>query len=603
MISKVNIENIKGYGIPGRTINLNLSVSKINLCIAPNGFGKSSLAIAFESLKRNRLNVSQDNKHYENQDAPSKIVLTMDDIDYVADENKNDLSSVIRVCVINNRTCVDYTKKVFSHIVNVNAFSKIEELIICNVPPKVVPKYTIRNIRKEFGDNGKILFPINELLNNSNFLVDLRKINNVLNKYNAKKRKELLQSIINNIANLRGNTDEVISQIEDLWFSDLELEEFYSYYLETFSKYLMDKPKIHAFIIFYQLLYLWEHERDNLISLVIRAQYDIYKERIDANLHLLNTTGQIIQTTEKNGELILEFPKAETISNGQRDVLTFAAELMIFKASINEDKKYLLIIDEVFDYLDDANTLAAQYYLSKIVNSNKGNIYIMLLTHLNPFSFRNYVFNPRMINEVYLSESVPLATNDMKTFIAFREWLEPQKHPERQGLYDDISKDILHYNPNAVDHSNDIASYHKHGVKSTWGNPDTFKEMLISELNKYLTFNPTYDPYAVAVALRLKVEKTMYLSLSNQNLKDAFIDTHKTNEKLEFCENNGIMVPDAYFIVNSIHNSADHLKQNPLTGAFEEKQMVYKLSNNVVHHIISELFEYDGNPITKEAIS
>lgn len=387
-----------------------------------------------------------------------------------------------------------------------------------------------------------------------------------------KKRKDLLQSIINKIANLRGNTDEVMSQIEDSWLSDLELEEFYSRFLKTFSKYLMYKPKIHAFIIFYQLLYLWEHERDNLMSLVTRAEYDIYKGRIDANLHLLNTTGQMIQTTEKNGELILEFPKAETISNGQKDVLTFAAELMIFKASINKDKKYLLIIDKVFDYLDDANTLAAQYYLSKIVNSNKGNIYIMLLTHLNPFSFRNYVFNPRMINEVYLSESVPLATNDMKTFIAFREWLEPRKHPERQGLYDDISKDILHYNPNAVDHSNDIASYHKPGVKSTWGNPDTFKEMLISELNKYLTFNPTYDPYAVAVALRLKVEKTMYLSLSNQNLKDAFIGTHKTNDKLEFCENNGIMVPDAYFIVNSIHNSADHLKQNPLTGAFEENK-------------------------------
>lgn len=363
-----------------------------------------------------------------------------------------------------------------------------------------------------------------------------------------------------------------MSQIEDSWLSDLELEEFYSRFLKTFSKYLMYKPKIHAFIIFYQLLYLWEHERDNLMSLVTRAEYDIYKGRIDANLHLLNTTGQMIQTTEKNGELILEFPKAETISNGQKDVLTFAAELMIFKASINKDKKYLLIIDKVFDYLDDANTLAAQYYLSKIVNSNKGNIYIMLLTHLNPFSFRNYVFNPRMINEVYLSESVPLATNDMKTFIAFREWLEPRKHPERQGLYDDISKDILHYNPNAVDHSNDIASYHKPGVKSTWGNPDTFKEMLISELNKYLTFNPTYDPYAVAVALRLKVEKTMYLSLSNQNLKDAFIGTHKTNDKLEFCENNGIMVPDAYFIVNSIHNSTDHLKQNPLTGAFEENK-------------------------------
>lgn len=129
-----------------------------------------------------------------------------------------------------------------------------------------------------------------------------------------------------------------------------------------------------------------------------------------------------------------------------------------------------------------------------------------------------------------------------------------------------------------------------------------FKEMLISELNKYLSFNQIYDPYAVAVALRLRVEKFMYISLSSQELKDDFVNTHKTNKKLDFCERNGIIVPDAFFIVNSIHNSADHLKQNPVTGIFEEKQMVYKLNNNVVHHIIAELFNYDGTPITTSSI-
>ena len=80
-----------------------------------------------------------------------------------------------------------------------------------------------------------------------------------------------------------------------------------------------------------------------------------------------------------------------------------------------------------------------------------------------------------------------------------------------------------------------------------------FKEMLISELNKYLSFNQIYDPYAVAVALRLRVEKFMYISLSSQELKDDFVNTHKTNKKLDFCERNGIIVPDAFFIVNSIH--------------------------------------------------
>ena len=226
----------------------------------------------------------------------------------------------------------------------------------------------------------------------------------------------------------------------------------------------------------------------------------------------------------------------------------------------------------------------------------------MLLTHLNPYTFRNYVFNPKMINEVYLSETQPLASVDVKSFIAFREWLNPSMYPDHQGLYNNMSRDLFHYNPYATDHSTEIESHRRPGVKSTWGEPTRFKTMLISELNKYLNNDPTYDPYAVAIALRLRVEKIMYSDLPNQAIKDAFVETHTTNKKLEFCENNGIIVPDAYFIVNSIHNSADHLKQNQITGIFEEKQMVYKLSNNVVYHIIAKLFCYEGLPITVDTI-
>lgn len=336
--------------------------------------------------------------------------------------------------------------------------------------------------------------------------------------------------------------------------------------------------------------------------MVERAKYERYRDRINANLQLLDTTGQSIQAIEKDGQLVIVFPHADTMSNGQRDVLTFAAELMIIKSSLRQDRKYLIIIDEVFDYLDDANTLAAQYYLSDIVKSNADNIYVMLLTHLNPHTFRNYVFNPKMINEVYLCDTQPVASNDVKSFIAFREWLNPKTNPANQDLYNKMSRDIFHYNPNATDHSAEIAIHRRPGVKSTWGDPIRLKAMLVTELNKYLNNEPIYDPYAVAIALRLRVEKVMYLDLPNQALKDAFVETHTTNKKLEFCEDNGIIVPDAYFIVNSIHNSANHLKQNQVTGIFEEKQMVYKLNNNVVHHIIANLFCYDGTPITIDAI-
>lgn len=112
-----------------------------------------------------------------------------------------------------------------------------------------------------------------------------------------------------------------------------------------------------------------------------------------------------------------------------------------------------------------------------------------------------------------------------------------------------------------------------------------------------------YDPYAVALALRLRVEKVMYAKLRSEQLKENFIITHKTNEKLKFCEDNNIPVPDAYFIVNAIHNSSDHLRVNPVKGKFEEKAMVYKLQNGVIKNVLKKLFNYQGKALGVSTIS
>ena len=76
MINKIRSENVKGYDVQGKDLNVNLDPTKINLCVAPNGFGKSSLATAFESLKRSRLEISEDNKHIGEKNEPSSLKLT-----------------------------------------------------------------------------------------------------------------------------------------------------------------------------------------------------------------------------------------------------------------------------------------------------------------------------------------------------------------------------------------------------------------------------------------------------------------------------------------------------------------------------------------------
>lgn len=56
--------------------------------------------------------------------------------------------------------------------------------------------------------------------------------------------------MINNIAALEGNSDKVISQIEDAWFSALETEEYYAEFLKYYKSLFRGKSKIYAFNLF-----------------------------------------------------------------------------------------------------------------------------------------------------------------------------------------------------------------------------------------------------------------------------------------------------------------------------------------------------------------
>ncbi len=52
-IKSIEIKNVKGIG--NHTFQLDLIPNKPNILVAPNGFGKSSFGIAFDSLYRNKI--------------------------------------------------------------------------------------------------------------------------------------------------------------------------------------------------------------------------------------------------------------------------------------------------------------------------------------------------------------------------------------------------------------------------------------------------------------------------------------------------------------------------------------------------------------------
>ena len=60
-IKSIEITNVKGIG--NHSFDLDLVPNKPNILVAPNGFGKSSFAIAFESLKRDKIELENNNYH------------------------------------------------------------------------------------------------------------------------------------------------------------------------------------------------------------------------------------------------------------------------------------------------------------------------------------------------------------------------------------------------------------------------------------------------------------------------------------------------------------------------------------------------------------
>ena len=601
---KITIKNIKGFGDPPTELDLDLKTDRVNIIFAPNGTGKSSLAKAFKSLTRDRLYVEDEDKYHKDSTLDSELSVTLDGKTYTANKKKNEIGSLFTPVVINSDITVSTTQhNMGGKYTAVSGYMDIEDIeVVNNVPVDVCPQYKIKDFRKDFGTNSKVLENYSDIFLDPSFLQTLVEIGSRLDFYQkANKRKKIIKDIIASIQEHRGTAVKIIDQIDPLLYDKLESNDIYKEIMSSLEPFAQGFSNFQRFDLFYQTLIFWISNKADIRKAKARREYEEWKQKFDANLTILDSTWKSIHSVEKDSKLIVEFPHADEISNGQRDILTFVIELLKFKAKIKANKKYLLIIDEVFDYLDDANIIAAQYFLSNFLKLDKADLYLCIMTHLNPFTFRNYLFPENRVNFLYLKNTVPVATTAMKAFIAFRNSLD-RKDSEDDALYGRLSNYLFHYNPSATDLSNDLAARHKPGLKQKWGRTHDLHIMLIDEVNKYFSDQPSYDPYAVAMALRLRVEKIVYEKLPTQNLMDIFIKTKMTTEKFTFAESNGVVVPEALYIINAIHNEADHLKYDSAKGEYVEKAMVYKLQSVTIQSILKHIFGLEDQPLTTNCI-
>ena len=569
-IQSITIENIKG--IKNLTFNLDIIPNKPSVLVAPNGFGKSSLAIAFNSLNNNRINLDKDYYHEDNSNFTPKITLSFErdktSSTLEADNSKNEIFKEFSCFVMNSQL---YARGSYS---SAKATLNIEDVVLVKKIPETTSfDYSLSKNQIRFGNNSKILPNIEDLLSNKMLIISLFEKRDFFHKAISTKNKGIITTFIDKINALSPNIskDKILENIgSDL--SDLQKNTYLKAIADIIKNY--ETNEVSSYLSAIQFIWLYNNDKNRFKKVYEYYSYEVKKEKIEGILSTFNSTWKNIKAKEERNQLVVKFPLAKDISNGQRDVLSFIS--MLFKAREKLTKhSNILIIDEVFDYLDDANLVAVQYYITKFIDEMKKegkNIYPLILTHLDPSNFETFAFKDLKI--YYLNkQQARKATNFEKLLRARKE----------DSIEEEISKYLLHYHTEGINKRDDFKSL---GLKETWGEENNFKDYINEEVRKYLD-NEDYDPFAVCCAVRVKIEENVYKRLNKEEDKVLFLGTHKTREKLDFAESKGVSSPEIYYLLGIIYNDGMHWKNN----YDNVTPIVTKLTNLTIKQMINEVFK------------
>lgn len=274
--------------------------------------------------------------------------------------------------------------------------------------------------------------------------------------------------------------------------------------------------------------------------------------------------------------LLLNLPEPGHLSNGQRDVLVLFALFQKAKYSLSK-KRAIIVIDEVFDYLDDANLTVAQYYVTQLIEDYKNagkEIYPIILTHLNPAFFKNYAFSKQKI--IYLAPATAQASVEaMCKLIAAR-----RNTSVCDTLKDKISKYLVHYHDQEIDFSLELQSIN--GSRSSWGKPGKFHDFLKEEFEKY-TNGSDSDPLAICAITRRSIEKQAYDQIADQLESTQFFEEHGTTSKLDWARQRGAKIPEFHYLLRIIFDDGLHWDQRKSLTP-----IIAKLSNPVIRNLVIE---------------
>ena len=615
-IKNLYIKNAKG--LKNITIN-DLDSSKLNLLVAPNGFGKSSIAYLIDKVNSNRINTDRNFEYYyldSNNSPYIRLVLDSGE-QFEITKSKNEANKFFLFHVVNSKLVAKSKTFRTQNFSASNASLSIPDITIIR---NVVDTFT-RNLKKVYS----LYLEKYKHENIKNFFTNLKnvKIDNVALFSNEKKIidilfeiqkiyktnfKDYLSKIEIEVFRVNATQEESLNTLELFLNKKIKFAKDLRTLLAKLKNSILKLSSLECLSVIIQLVEIYSLQE--IKEYIKFLQYKIAKEELKDLINVACSSkfskSKISLVVEK-GDLKVKFPKYSLLSNGQRDIIKVLTEIFKITHSCVSKQNYLIVIDEVFDYLDFGNLISFQFYLCKALEyfkkENK-NVFFLLMTHLDPIAFKQYSINKKLLNIIFLnnSQNYPLYSNVNHclgcNLISTRN---KSKNTDKK-LYDLLSTSVFHYDSNLDLDISVIKKCIRLQNNLSIGNLRDFYKLIDEQFNLYVCSSTNkqennnsqniIDPFLVTLSIRLRIEKYLEDNYKNVTSKEEYKNLNETTQMLSFVQESigDDILPNHFFLLASLFSDELH------SSKFHERDMYYsliaKLDNQLLKKIISLIKDY-----------
>lgn len=578
-IVKISAHHIKG--INDIQIPCEIRSNVPNFLVAPNGSGKSSLTIGFDSLNRDRLKIDDVNAFRGCEDPNPSLEITFDDnVTLKANALQNEIGKALDVAVINSGLFAKHVLRNAGGRSYSEASITIHDSVICKVPDRSSFNYQVTSVRAEYPKEfSSLMTNLSSYFKDPLFCRDLIADGACFKDTTGTRYKRNIELFFEQLIQI-GRPKDIRTAVVD--YTEIEKVAPVASLVEFLRARLSESNNT---VLYLDAIQLNRFCCKNAKEFKQHANYIAFvrqREDLDRFLDCVNTTGQEVKTHISKGQLTLQYPTRSDVSNGELDILKFVTALFSARLKFKADK-CLLVIDEVFDYLDDGNLIVAQHFILDLIESFKTQgriIFPVIMTHMDPSLMKSYRFDTKSVS-YFGKPSVGTISSYMKQILRDRDNCQVNS----PDIYGAISQYYLHYSHE--DYSSERVSKYlkKRNVPVSNLSSNGFAELMEEGLSKYLSGN-SYDAAKVCCALRRRVEKFAYEKLQDERLKSEYAQIDKgTLPRFEFVKTHGVAIPEIMILLSSLYNSCMHLKGH----SAEEPLTFRKLDNAFIKGMIKEV--------------